>query len=181
MTGRLFWKYFLPIFALVCGALAASGAISLYFSYQENRSALLNQERIIATAEAQRIREFVGQIEHQLVFSALPHLQGDEANLQRRLEFLKAMRLLPSVTSISSVDAKGRETLFVSRLVPDAVGSGRDRSTERAFVESKAGETWFSPVYFRKESEPYMTIAMRYGGARPIVTVAEVNLKLIWD
>ena len=180
MTGRLFWKYFLPIFALVCGALAASGAISLYFSYQENRAALLNQERIIATAEAQRIREFVSQIEHQLVFSALPHLQG-EAIEQRRLEFLKAMRLVPAVTSISSLDAKGHETLFVSRLVPDVLGSGRDRSPERAFVESKAGETWFSPVYFRKESEPYMTIAMRYGGARPMVTVAEVNLKLIAD
>ena len=40
---------------------------------------------------------------------------------------------------------------------------------------------WFSPVYFRKESEPYMTIAIAHVGKKPGVTVAEVNLKLIWD
>ena len=38
--GRLFRKYLLLILALVSGALLVSGAISLYFSYQENKSAL---------------------------------------------------------------------------------------------------------------------------------------------
>src|SRR4029077_19575538 len=41
--------------------------------------------------------------------------------------------------------------------------------------------TWFSPVYFRKESEPYMTLAMARDGRNAGVTVAEINLKLIWD
>ena len=40
---------------------------------------------------------------------------------------------------------------------------------------------WFSPVYFRKVSEPYMTMAIAHVGRKPGVTVAEVNLKLIWD
>ena len=40
---------------------------------------------------------------------------------------------------------------------------------------------WFSPVYFRKESEPYMTVALARAGHNAGVTVAEVNLKLIWD
>jgi len=181
VTGRLFWKYFLPIFGLVFGALAVSGAISLYSSYQENRAALLNQERLIATAEAGRIREVVRQIEHQLVYAGLPHLQGPQAMEQRQLEFLKLLRLVPSISSVSSVDAQGREAVFVSRLVPDVIGSHRDRSGERAFIETRAGTTWFSPVYFRKESEPYMTVAVRTEGTRPILTVAEVNLKLIWD
>ena len=181
MRNRLFWKYFIPILALVCGALALSGATSLYFSYQENRAALLNQERIIATAEAGRIREFIRQIEHQLSFAALPQLAGDEASGERRLEFLKLLRLFPAVTSVSSLDARGRESLSVSRLSLDVVGSGRDRSDERAFIETKPGATWFGPVYFRKESEPYMTIALRSGGTRPIVTIAEVNLKLIQE
>jgi signal transduction histidine kinase len=100
---------------------------------------------------------------------------------QRQLEFLKLLRLVPSISSVSSVDAQGREAVFVSRLVPDVIGSHRDRSGERAFIETRAGTTWFSPVYFRKESEPYMTVAVRTEGTRPILTVAEVNLKLIWD
>jgi signal transduction histidine kinase/uncharacterized protein YdeI (YjbR/CyaY-like superfamily) len=36
-------------------------------------------------------------------------------------------------------------------------------------------------VYFRKETEPYMTIAIRSGGENGAVTVADVNLKFIWD
>ena len=60
------------------------------------------------------------------------------------------------------------------------VGSGTDFSKEPAFVEAMAHRVWFGPVYFRKESEPYMTMAVAHGG-RGGVTVAEVNLKLIWD
>ena len=40
---------------------------------------------------------------------------------------------------------------------------------------------WFSPVYFRNQSEPYMTIAVAHAGHHAGVTVAEVNLKFIWD
>ena len=43
-----------------------------------------------------------------------------------------------------------------------------------------ANRVWFGPVYFRKESEPYLTMAVAHGG-RGGVTVAEINLKLIWD
>src|SRR5207247_10245745 len=40
---------------------------------------------------------------------------------------------------------------------------------------------WFGPVYLRKETEPYMTIAIRCGSDNGPVTVADVNLKFIWD
>ena len=36
-------------------------------------------------------------------------------------------------------------------------------------------------MYFRKETEPYMTVAIRSGGDKPLLTVAELNLKFIWD
>jgi signal transduction histidine kinase len=36
-------------------------------------------------------------------------------------------------------------------------------------------------VYFRKESEPYMTIALAAGGEDSGVVTAEANLKFIWD
>ena len=59
--------------------------------------------------------------------------------------------------------------------------SGKDRSQEPAFRNAKRGQPWHGPVYFRKETEPYMTIAMRSGGDAGPVTVADVNLKFIWD
>ena len=60
--GRLFRKYFLLILALVCGALMISGAIGLYFSYQENKIALLSVQREKAIGAAARIEQFIRQI-----------------------------------------------------------------------------------------------------------------------
>jgi signal transduction histidine kinase len=61
------------------------------------------------------------------------------------------------------------------------VGSRADLSQDARFRDPKAGRTYFSLVYFRKESEPYMTIALAGSGDKAGVTVAEVNLKFIWD
>jgi GAF domain-containing protein len=178
--GQLFRKYFLLILGLVCGALLISGGISLYFAYQENKEALANLQREKAAGAASRIEQFVSQIEQQLAFAALPQL-GAEGLEQRRIEFLKLLRVVPAVTDIAQIDAKGREQLAVSRLKMDTAGANEDRSQEPAFKNARPNQTWFGPVYFRKETEPYMSIAVRSGGESGPVTVAEVNLKFIWD
>jgi C4-dicarboxylate-specific signal transduction histidine kinase len=46
-------------------------------------------------------------------------------------------------------------------------------------LEAQVGKPYRSPVYFRGGSEPYMTISLRARNAN--VSVAEVNLKFIWD
>ena len=55
--GRLFRRYFLFIMALVCGALLASGGISLYASYQENRAGLARLQKEKAVSAAARIEQ----------------------------------------------------------------------------------------------------------------------------
>jgi signal transduction histidine kinase len=178
--GRLFRKYFLLILALVCGALLLSGGIGIYFSYQENKLSLSSLQREKAVAAAARIEQFIRQIEQQLAYAALPQL-GAEGLEQRRVEFLKLLRLVPAVTDIAQIDAKGREQLAVSRLGMDRVESNVDLSQEAAFRGAKPEQTWFGPVYFRKETEPYMSIAVRSKSDAGAVTVADVNLKFIWD
>src|SRR5262249_43457937 len=42
-------------------------------------------------------------------------------------------------------------------------------------------KVYYGPVYFRRESEPYMTLALAGTRRDAGVSVAEVNLKLIWD
>ena len=177
--GRLFRKYFLLILALVCGTLIISGGIGLYFAYQENKVALASLQREKAGAAAARIEEFVRQVEQQLAFAALPHL-GAEGVAQRNLEFQKVLRIAQAVTDIAYIDERGREQLVVSRLKMNVVGGGEDRSQEPAFKAARAGQTWFGSVYFRKDTEPYITLAIRSREAGP-VTVADVNLKFIWD
>ena len=73
---------------------------------------------------------------------------------------MRLLRQVPAITELSHLDAAGREQLRVSRLAMDVVGSA-----DRLFAETRnsarpRAETYFGPVYFRKESEPYMTIAV---------------------
>ncbi len=178
--GRLFRKYVLWTMALVCGALLASGAISVYFSYQENKAALSLVQHEKAVTAAARIEQFIRQIEQQLSFAALPQL-GAAGSEERRIEFLKLIRQVPAVTDIAQIDSAGREQLLASRLAMDVVGSQRDRAQEAAFTGARVGQTYFGPVYFRKETEPYMTIALKAAGEAGSVTLADVNLKFIWD
>ena len=178
--GRLFRKYLLLILSLVTIALLASGAISVYFSYQENKSGLASLQHEKALAAASRIEQYIEQIVKQLAYAALPQLDASDIEL-RRIEFLKLLRQAPEVTDIAQVDATGREQIAVSRLGMDNINSGKDRSQEPAFRNAKRGQPWFGPVYFKKETEPYMTIAIRSGSDTGPVTIADVNLKFIWD
>ena len=175
--GRLFRRYFTTILVLVSGALIVSGAIGVYFSYQENKAALASLQREKAVAAAARIESFIAQIERQLAYAALPQLGGPSSE-QRKIEFFKLQRLVPAVTDVATIDAAGRERLFVSILAMNVVESKKDRSQEPAFLNAKTDKTWYGPVSFRKETEPYMQIAVRAGD---MVTVADVNLKFIWD
>jgi len=124
--GRLFRKYLLLILTLVTIALLASGAISVYFTYQETKSALASLQHEKALAAASRIEQYVRQIEQQLAYAALPQLDASDVEL-RRIEFLKLLRQVPDVTDIAQVDAAGHEEVAVSRLGMDSVASGKDR------------------------------------------------------
>src|SRR5205814_9815947 len=59
-----------------------------------------------------------------------------------------------------------------------------DRSSAEAFVQARGGTSFFSPVYFVRQSEPYMHIAVPiepFAGEVIGVLIAEVNLKYIWE
>ena len=178
--GRLSRKYVLALVALVTGALVASGAVQLYGSYNEAKAALVALQAEKARAAASRIETFVKEIERQLGWTTQPQLVGAAAAMdQRRQDSYRLQRQVPPITELSHLDASGREQLRISRLAIDVVGSQVDHSQDPKFREAKTGRTYFGPVYFRKESEPYMTISMPQSGGG--VTVAEVNLKFIWD
>ncbi len=179
---RLFVRYAIPLVALVSGALVTSGALEIYFSYQEATAALAAIQREKASAAATRIEQFVREIERQLGWTTHPLLvTGTAALEQRRVDYFRLLRQVPAVTEVSYLDRAGREQIRVSRLAMDVFGSQKDVSAEPKFREASGGRTYFSPVYFRKESEPYMTVSMPSAGGSPGVTVAEVNLKFIWD
>jgi signal transduction histidine kinase len=179
--GRLSRKYILVLVALVAGTLLASGAISIYSSYEENKRALVALQREKARGAAYSIERFVKEIESQLGWTTQPSqlVAAGAASEQRRVDSIRLLKQVLAITELSYLDAKGLERLRLSRLAMDVIDSRIDYSQDPKFREAKAGRTYFGPVYFRKESEPYMTIAMPQSGGG--VTVAEVNLKFIWE
>src|SRR5499426_4910718 len=139
--GRLFRKYVIVFAGLVSGALLTSGAIELYFSYRENREALVALQREKALGVAERIDAYIKDIEHQISWTTQPQLGAAGAAMyQRRVDYLRLLRQVLAITEISHLDAQGKEQLRVSRLAMDVAGSGDDYSQKPQFLEAKAGK-----------------------------------------
>jgi signal transduction histidine kinase len=180
VRSRLFLKYASLFVAVVVLALVANGAFEVWFSYQDHKASLIRIERGEAEAAAGKIEQFVTEIESQIGWTTqLPWTKG--VLDQRRFDALRLLRQVPAITELAEIDPSGHEQLKVSRLAMDVVGGNADNSKEPAFTQAVAHRMYYGPVYFRRESEPYMTLSL--AGTRPEagVTVAQVNLKLIWD
>src|ERR1700674_5277756 len=180
VRSRLFLKYIALFVAVVSLALIANGAFEVWFSYQEQKTSLVRIQREQAQAAAGKIGQFIQEIESQVGWTTqLPWSAGTLD--QRRFDALRLLRQVPAITELAQIDATGREQLRVSRLAMDVVGSGTDLSHEPRFAEAVAHKVYYGPVYFRRESEPYMTLSLAGTRRDTGVSIAEVNLKLIWD
>jgi signal transduction histidine kinase len=178
--GGLFRKYVVLFVAVVCVALLSNGLLEIYFSYQELKTSFIRLQREQADAAAAKLTQFIAEIQNQLGWTTqLPWSPGSVE--QRRFDALRLLRQVPAITELALVNGSGREQLHVSRLAMDVIGSNLDLSKEPPFTEALAHKVYYGPVYFRRESEPYMTLALAGTRRDNGVAVAEVNLKLIWD
>src|SRR6202048_3096066 len=180
IRSRLFAKYVALFVAVVGIALLSNGIFEVFFYYREHKAALIRIQHEQAEAAAAKISQFIKEIESQLGWTTqLPWSAGSME--QRRFDALRLLRQVPAITELAQVDSTGKERLRVSRLAMDVVDSGLDLSKDPKFTEAVAHKVYYGPVYFRRESEPYMTLALAGTRRDAGVSVAEVNLKLIWD
>jgi signal transduction histidine kinase len=180
VRSRLFIKYVALFVSVVVLALVANGAFEVWFSYQEQKASLINIQHEQAEAAADKIEEFITQIESQVGWTT--QLPWSDSTLdQRRFDALRLLRQVPAITELAQIDATGHEQLKVSRLTMDVVGSGINYADKPEFTQAVANKVYYGPVYFRRESEPYMTLSLAGTRRDTGVSVAQVNLKLIWD
>jgi len=180
INGPLFRKYVALFVVVVCVVLLTNGLFELLFAYQEHKASLIRIQREQAEAAAAKIGQFIKEIESQVGWTTqLPWSAGTID--QRRFDGLRLLRQVPAITELSQLDSAGKEQLRVSRLAMDVVASQADLSKEPKFTEAVAKKVYYGPVYFRRESEPYMTLSLAGTRRDAGVSVAEVNLKLIWD
>ena len=180
VRSRLFIKYVALLVAVVVLALLANGAFEIWFSYQEHKASLIGIQREQAEGAASKIEQFITEIDSQVGWTT--QLPWSDSTLdQRRFDALRLLRQVPAITELAQIDASGHEQLRVSRLTMDVVGSGIDYSTKPEFTQAVAHKVYYGPVYFRRESEPYMTLSLAGTRRDTGVSIAQVNLKLIWD
>jgi signal transduction histidine kinase/CheY-like chemotaxis protein len=178
--GRLFPKYAALFLAVVALALIPNVISDVWFSYQEQKDLLFRLQREQAISAAEKIGQFVKEIEAQMSWvTQLP--VATESDDEWRFDAVRLFRQAPAVTEFKHLDANGRERFRMSREAMDVIGSLSDYSHDRAFTEAMANKVYYGPVYFVHGSEPYMTLAV--AGARPDegVVIAQVNLKFIWQ
>jgi signal transduction histidine kinase len=178
--SRLVLKYAGLFVAVVCMALLVNGLFEIWSSYRTHKATLIQIQHEQAESAATKIGQFVNEIQSQLGWTT-QLLWSVETIEQRRFDALRLLRQVPAITELSQVDASGKEQLRVSRLAMDVVGSGLDLSKEPKFTEAVKNKIYYGPVYFRRESEPYMTLSLAGTRRDAGVSIAEVNLKLIWD
>jgi signal transduction histidine kinase/CheY-like chemotaxis protein len=179
VRGRLFRKYVGLFMAVVCIALLANGLFEIWFFSREHKASLIRIQREQAEAAAVKIGQFFKEIEAQLGWTV--QLPWNAATLQqRRIDIWRLLRQVPAITEVAQLDPSGREQLRVSRVTPDVIGSGIDLSQQPKFLETVFRKRFYGDVYYRQDSEPYMTLALA-AGSNAGVSVAEVNLKFVWD
>jgi signal transduction histidine kinase/CheY-like chemotaxis protein len=178
LRSRLFRKY-VTLFLLAVGiALLASGMVEVWSSYRDHTAWLIRIQRAQAEAAAAKIGQFIEQIEAQLGWTE-QFFWSEESSEQRQADALRLLRMVPPIIEVARLDPAGHEQLHVSRVDATATGSDIDFAKDPKFIEAMGNGVYYGPVYFRQETEPYMTLAVGRRGAG--ATVAEISLKYIWD
>jgi len=179
--GRLFRKYVGLFVAVVCAALAAKALLDGWFSFQEQKALLGRIQYEQAKAAAMRIGQFVGELQGQLGWATQFPWNTNAAD-DWQLDAERLLRQVEAITELRQLDAEGREQFCNFRFaVCPKNATSADLSHDPAFTQAVAHGVYFGPVRFERESEPFMTVAMRGRRREYGVIVAEVNLKFIWD
>ena len=178
--SRLFRKYVALFVAVVCVALLTNGLFEIWFSYQENKQSLTRIQREQAEAAAAKIGQFIKDIEGQIGWTTqLPWTASAWSSAaSTRCACSVRFRRSPSLPS-STPAARSSCGCRGWRWTRSASAPISPRTPK--FTEAVAKKIYYGPVYFRRESEPYMTLAMAGARRDAGVSVAEVNLKFIWD
>jgi signal transduction histidine kinase len=183
--GRLLRRTFLIAFLLVSGGLLTSGVIEPIFRYRESVASIRVLQHEMAQSAAFKIQQYISMMTHTLrTVSHTTAIVTDGITETYRSQLHQLLRISPAITTAIAVDMTGRERLKVSRVHLVHPDDMADRSGDVAYVHARAGTLFFGEVYFVRQSEPYMRIAVPiepFAGEVMGVLIAEVNLKHIWE
>ena len=181
--GRLVRDYFFFSAILISGGLITSGLLEIYFRYHENREHVALMQRNVAEKAAFRIGQFIEKIEdHMKAAGVSSDITSRGLSPEYKTELRKLLSITPPITEVIAFDSDAVEQAQASRVRAVFPGVKPDYSKSASLLEAKQGRTFFGPVYFLRDSEPYMTVAVpieRIAGEVIGVLQAEVDLRFI--
>jgi signal transduction histidine kinase len=170
---------------LIAGGLIVSGVLEVYFRYRESMEQLAFQQREAATVAALKIQTFIHDIETAMKAATKYQSRGgQEIAADYEFELKKLFYLAPAITEASIIGTDGIALAHISRSRAVTADAERNVSGAGAFQKALQGQSYFGPVYFVRESEPYITVALpieRYAARVVGVLQTEVNLKYVWE
>jgi signal transduction histidine kinase/methylmalonyl-CoA mutase cobalamin-binding subunit len=177
----LFWKYAAYFAGVVSVLLVVSAAVGGYFAYREAVEALEQVQRTKAKFAATEIANFMRDVQ-DAVRSTVAKFNTTETidTGDLRLELVALLRYHPEISELRWIAADGREQLALSRFGVNVANSARNGLDDPQFRGARDALNYVGPVYFRKETEPYVSIASARDSFSSVLE-AEVNLKYVWD
>lgn len=181
--ASLFQKYAAYFSAVVAVGVLVSGLAELVFSYRETRTLVEELHREKARSAASSIDQYLRTVESHLraALIAPASAHPDAALSAQQQELIKLLRINSAVVDAAWIDAAGTERLRLSRIAPDVLRGTRVRLADPVIVAAKAHKTAFSKVYFRQQTEPYLTVAVAGDEPSAGIIAVELNLKFVWD
>jgi hypothetical protein len=167
---------------LVGGAAAWPLAASAQQQDDRVRALQMRVLRLLVESTAATISQFIREIETLVGWTTQLPVSAGTLD-QRRFDGHRLLLQAPPIAELAQLDSSGKEQLRLSRFALDVVGSGTDYSQDPKFTEAVAHRVYYGPVYFRRESDAYMTLSVagaRFRSRPPqVVSVVEVSLLLL--
>jgi len=183
--GRLVRHYFLISLLLIAGGLVTSAVLEVYFRYRESQEQIARLQHEMAALAAVKIERFVQDITTAIrAATKTREVAQSKISPEYRFELKRLLYLAPAITEAVALDTNGVKQAHVSRAGTISSNLGSTINASRVFQRALQGSPDYGPVYFVKDSEPYMTIVFpieQFAGAVIGVVRAEVNLKHVWD
>jgi hypothetical protein len=159
---RIYWVGATMFVALLSSVMLEKWFVS--FSYQDHKTAVISILRLQAESIADKIGAYIAAITSQVGWTVqLPRSAGTLDQL--RFDALRLLRQVPAITELVQLDSTGKE-IGMEPDFPRICLEPRPRQQRQAcdfsreFAEAVARKVYYGPVYFRRDSEPHMTLAL---------------------
>jgi signal transduction histidine kinase len=184
-TGRalrgIAFRFWLLVSLLLTVLMLAGAGIEARLAYLQSVEAAERLQQTEARAAADRIGQYLKAIEAQVHDAAtLAWDSGALSAADLQEEFHRVMKLVPAIAEMRSVDALGRERLYVSRVDRDRVESRTPVAFDGTGLRN--GGVAYGPVVSREGAHPFASLVIRERDGKPGgVTIAELDLKFVTD